>query len=125
MTLREFKKAPERRGCLVSILKENQWFYKWKRCGADRSVPRVGFSYMSLRSRDQLVRLHLFQSRNSGNEVTVVSLIVRVSGPSLLRLSGIPFPMHGFRLTVQRLSVLEKRDKGHHCLREDGALDTC
>lgn len=74
-TLREFKKAPKRRGCLVSILKENQWFYKWKRCGADRSVPSVGFSYTSPRSCDQLVRLNLFQSRNRGNEMTAVSLI--------------------------------------------------
>lgn len=94
---------------MVSILKENQWFYKWKRCGADRSIPSVGFSYTSLRSRDQLVRLNLFQCRNRGNEMTAVSLIVRVRDPSLLRLSGIPF----------QCMVSGRQYKDLACLRRD------
>lgn len=53
------------------------------------------------------------------------SLIVKFSSRGLLRLPGIPFPMRGFQPTLQRLKVLEKRGKGHHCLREDRVLDTC
>lgn len=53
------------------------------------------------------------------------SLTAKISYYSLLKVSGIPFPMRGFQVTVQRFMVLEKRDKGHHCLREGCVLDIC